>query len=67
MYDYHQKHGFTVMMLQEVLELLQFIFIVFFTVLMAECVNYDVLFDTKKSDHKLTIAEVPTPPLPLLL
>jgi len=57
-YDYHQKHGFTVMMLQEVLELLQFIFIVFFTVLMAECVNYDVLFDTKKSDHKLTIAEV---------
>ena len=43
-YDYHQKHGFTVMMLQEILELFQFIFIVFFTVFLAECVDYQLLF-----------------------
>jgi len=43
-YDYHQKHGFTVMMLQECLELLQFIFVVWFTVFLAECLNYSYLF-----------------------
>jgi len=62
-YDYHQKHGFTVMMLQEILELAQFIFIVFFTVFMAECVNYPVLFKDKIPDgkpHKLTLRDVVT-------
>ena len=43
-YEYHQKHGFTVMILQEILELLQFIFIVIFTVFMLECVDYPKLF-----------------------
>ena len=62
-YDYHQKHGFTVMMLQEVLELAQFIFIVFFTVFMAECINYPLLFKDKIPDgepHKLTLKEIVT-------
>ena len=64
-YDYHQKHGFTVMMLQETLELLQFIFVVFFTVFMAECINYPLLFkDTLPKDyngHKITISELIVP------
>ena len=47
-YEYHQKHGFTVMMLQEILELLQFIFIVFFTVFMVECIDYPKLFKVRK-------------------
>ena len=61
-YEYHQKHGFTVMMLQEVLELLQFIFIVCFTVFLAECVNYPVLFRDKPLEpndgHKMTLYDV---------
>ena len=61
-YEYHQKHGFTVMMLQEVLELLQFIFIVCFTVFLSECVNYPVLFRDKPLEpndgHKMTLYDV---------
>jgi len=64
-YDYHQKHGFTVMMLQETLELLQFIFVVFFTVFMAECINYPLLFKDKLPNdyngHKITISELIVP------
>ena len=62
-YDYHQKHGFTVMMAQETLELVQFIFVIFATVFMAECVDYPVLFkDEVPKDHtageKITIKQV---------
>ena len=60
-YEYHQKHGFTVMMLQEVLELLQFIFIVCFTVFLAECVNYPVLFKDEPLDppkEKMSLHDV---------
>jgi hypothetical protein len=44
MYHYHQKHGFTCMMLQETLELLQFIFVVVFSTFLFHCVDYSVLF-----------------------
>lgn len=44
MYNYHQKHGFAVMMLQEVFELGQFIFVVGFVTFLFHCVNYPVLF-----------------------
>ena len=61
-YEYHQKHGFTVMMLQEFLELFQFIFIVIFTVFLAECVEYEYLFKDKiikgKEYEKLTLSDV---------
>merc|ERR1719462_792989 len=62
-YEYHQKHGFKVMMLQEVLELLQFIFVVMFTVFLAECVEYEYLFrDKLVPDHlpgtKLSLHDV---------
>lgn len=44
MYHYHQKHGFMCMMLQETLELVQFIFIVVFSTFLLHCVDYQVLF-----------------------
>ncbi|PNF28200.1 Autophagy-related protein 9A [Cryptotermes secundus] len=44
MYHYHQKHGFTCMILQEILELLQFIFVVMFSTFLLHCVDYSVLF-----------------------
>jgi autophagy-related protein 9 len=46
-YEYHQKHGFTVMMLQELLELIQFIFMILFTVFLVECIDYPLLFKDK--------------------
>jgi hypothetical protein len=52
-YEYHQKHGFTVMMLQELLELIQFIFMILFTVFLIECVDYPLLFKDKlPQDYK---------------
>lgn len=44
MYNYHQRHGFAVMMLQEFFELVQFVFVVFFLVFLFYGVNYPVLF-----------------------
>ncbi|KAG8236438.1 hypothetical protein J437_LFUL016965 [Ladona fulva] len=52
MYHYHQKHGFVCMMLQEILELLQFIFIVVFTTFLMHCVDYQVLFRNEKPGGK---------------
>lgn len=43
-YHYHQRHGFTCMALQEVLELFQFIFVVTFSIFLLNCVDYPVLF-----------------------
>uniref|UniRef100_A0A6B2EAH5 Autophagy-related protein 9 n=1 Tax=Phlebotomus kandelakii TaxID=1109342 RepID=A0A6B2EAH5_9DIPT len=60
MYCYHQKHGFWVMMLQEVFELLQFIFVVTFTSYLMHCVNYQALFREGEyvNATKITIPEV---------
>lgn len=44
MYHYHQKHGFACMILQEVLELGQFIFVVAFSTFLFHCIDYSVLF-----------------------
>ncbi|XP_014257003.1 autophagy-related protein 9A [Cimex lectularius] len=46
-YKYHQKNGFMCMVLQEVLELFQFIFVVFFSVFLFNCVDYAILFKDK--------------------
>lgn len=48
MYHYHQKHGFTCMMVQEAFELLQFIFVVCFSTFLFHCVDYSVLFRDSK-------------------
>lgn len=59
MYHYHQKHGFACMMLQETLELGQFIFVVTFSTFLFHCVDYSILFrDTimnNTSSHKTSI------------
>lgn len=44
MYNYHQKHGFSVMMLQEMFGLLQFPFVIFLIIGLTHCVNYPLLF-----------------------
>lgn len=44
MYYYHQKHGFYVMMLQELCELGQFIYVVMFITYFRHCINYSALF-----------------------
>ncbi|XP_021948196.1 autophagy-related protein 9A [Folsomia candida] len=46
-YYYHQKHGFVCIILQEVFELLQFIFVVCFATFLFECVDYPILFGQK--------------------
>lgn len=45
MYHYHQQHGFVCMMLQEVLELLQFFFVVTFVTFLFNCVDYGKLYE----------------------
>ncbi|XP_076633465.1 autophagy-related protein 9 [Colletes latitarsis] len=58
MYHYHQKHGFVCMMLQEMLELGQFIFVVTFSTFLFHCIDYSVLFKNKvtnSTSHKTSI------------
>ncbi|GLG98624.1 Autophagy-related protein 9 [Gryllus bimaculatus] len=66
MYHYHQKHGFTCMMLQEGLELLQFIFIVVFSTFLFSGVNYSVLFrddipSHNRTNHKVSLSDAVLP------
>lgn len=44
MYHYHQQHGFVCMMLQEVMELLQFFFVVTFVTFLFHCIDYSKLY-----------------------
>uniref|UniRef100_A0A674E0G5 Autophagy-related protein 9 n=1 Tax=Salmo trutta TaxID=8032 RepID=A0A674E0G5_SALTR len=50
-YNLHQKNGFTCMLLGEVFELVQLLFVVGFTVFLANCVDYDILFANKFVNH----------------
>ncbi|XP_044727484.1 autophagy-related protein 9A [Chrysoperla carnea] len=62
MYYYHQKHGFMCMMLEEVFELGQFIFVVFFSTFLFHGVNYAILFKNKVvSDSKVTLDDIILP------
>lgn len=61
-YHYHQRGGFVCMMVSDVLQLIQFIFVVGFSTFLLECVNYDILFANSKNDtHKVTIPEAVAP------
>uniref|UniRef100_A0A5S6QXF1 Autophagy-related protein 9 n=1 Tax=Trichuris muris TaxID=70415 RepID=A0A5S6QXF1_TRIMR len=44
-YEYHQRHGFYCLLLSDLLELFQFIFVVSFAVILATCVDYSMLFN----------------------
>uniref|UniRef100_A0A8C8GN87 Autophagy-related protein 9 n=1 Tax=Oncorhynchus tshawytscha TaxID=74940 RepID=A0A8C8GN87_ONCTS len=46
-----KKNGFTCMLLGEVFELVQLLFVVGFTVFLANCVDYDILFANKFVNH----------------
>lgn len=50
-YKLHQKNGFTCMLLGELFELVQLLFVVGFTVFLANCVDYDILFANKFVNH----------------
>ncbi|XP_034051209.1 LOW QUALITY PROTEIN: autophagy-related protein 9A [Thalassophryne amazonica] len=50
-YNLHQKNGFTCMLLGKMFELVQLLFVVGFTVFLANCVDYDILFANKFVNH----------------
>ncbi|KAF5300763.1 hypothetical protein FQA39_LY11008 [Lamprigera yunnana] len=63
MYRYHQRHGFSCMMTQELFDLFKFLFVIFLTTFFLHCVNYPVLFGDVKPSHfnsssKVTIDDV---------
>lgn len=43
MYYYHQKHGFSIMMLGHLLDLAIFVFVVWFVTSIVYCIDYKVL------------------------
>ncbi|XP_073503406.1 autophagy-related protein 9A isoform X1 [Phyllobates terribilis] len=67
-YNLHQKNGFTCMLIGEIFELLQFIFVVSFTTFLVSCVDYDILFANKMVNHsqsennKVTLPDAFLPP-----
>ncbi|XP_061552342.1 autophagy-related protein 9A isoform X1 [Phycodurus eques] len=64
-YNLHQKNGFTCMLLGEIFELVQLLFVVGFTVFLANCVDYDILFANKFVNHtdssKVTLPDALVP------
>ncbi|XP_020655810.3 autophagy-related protein 9B [Pogona vitticeps] len=50
-YHFHQKNGFACMMLSDVFELVQFLFVVAFTTFLLCCMEYDVLFANRPVNH----------------
>ncbi|XP_016161153.1 PREDICTED: autophagy-related protein 9A-like [Ficedula albicollis] len=50
-YQFHQRNGFACVLLSDVLELLQFLFVVTFSTFLLCCVDYDVLFATRPLNH----------------
>nr|XP_028702309.1 autophagy-related protein 9B [Macaca mulatta] len=50
-YSYHQRNGFACILLEDVFQLGQFIFIVTFTTFLLRCVDYNVLFANPPSNR----------------
>ncbi|PAV75132.1 hypothetical protein WR25_13595 [Diploscapter pachys] len=48
-YEYHQGGGFRCIALKRALDLVQFIFIVFLSTFVTQCIDYDVLFANKNT------------------
>lgn len=46
-YEYHRNNGFVCILLNEIFELIQFVFVVLFTSFLLLCVDYDTLFNHK--------------------
>ncbi|XP_050772798.1 autophagy-related protein 9A isoform X1 [Gopherus flavomarginatus] len=63
-YNLHQKNGFTCMLIGEIFELMQFIFVVAFTTFLVSCVDYDILFANKMVNHSQHTSELVKVTLP---
>ncbi|KAM3823288.1 autophagy-related protein 9A-like isoform 1-T1 [Vipera latastei] len=51
LYHFHQRNGFACMMLSDVFELVQFLFVATFSTFLFCCVEYDVLFANRPVNH----------------
>ncbi|KAJ8920681.1 hypothetical protein NQ315_004820 [Exocentrus adspersus] len=56
-YRYHHRHGFRCILLSDLFEILQFIFVVWLTVWLIHGIDYEILFNPKL-DHKVTLYEI---------
>ncbi|NXW52250.1 ATG9A protein, partial [Nyctiprogne leucopyga] len=61
-YHFHQKNGFACMVLADLFELGQFLFIVTFTTFLLCCVDYDVLFANRPLNHSQAGGATPDRP-----
>ncbi|XP_006873754.1 PREDICTED: autophagy-related protein 9B [Chrysochloris asiatica] len=50
-YNYHQRNGFACILLEDIFQLGQFIFIVTFTTFLLRCVDYNVLFANQPNNR----------------
>lgn len=53
MYRYHQHSGFYVMMIEEILELFQFVFVVFLGIIILHGIDYVSVFGDKSQESKV--------------
>ncbi|XP_054163447.1 autophagy-related protein 9A-like [Oppia nitens] len=62
-YKYHQKSGFVCIVLSNILELIQILFVIFFTIFLFHFIDYDILFKKKiiNVSPKVTISDVLIP------
>ncbi|XP_036268563.1 autophagy-related protein 9B isoform X1 [Pipistrellus kuhlii] len=68
-YSYHQRNGFACILLEDVFQLGQFVFIITFTTFLLRCVDYDVLFAKQPNNRtrrglphsKVTLSDVILP------
>ncbi|XP_063106806.1 autophagy-related protein 9B [Cavia porcellus] len=49
-YNYHQRNGFTCILLEDIFQLGQFLFVIIFTTFLLRCVDYDILFANQPSN-----------------
>ncbi|KAM7347122.1 autophagy-related protein 9 [Cochliomyia hominivorax] len=64
MYHYHQKHGFVIIVLDEIFQLIQFAFVIWLLTFTVHCINHDILFGYKPSPNnhtKITLSDVIIP------
>ncbi|NXU98439.1 ATG9A protein, partial [Cettia cetti] len=67
-YQFHQRNGFACILLSDILELVQFLFVVAFSTFLLCCVDYDILFATRPLNHshvpersKVTLPDIVLP------
>ena len=61
-YNYHQNHGMPSLLFMEFLNLFQILFLSGFSLFMAECIDYKVLFQDMKVTNNGTVVKKKTIP-----